>query len=82
VPEPGESLSFDGVPVAVLRVGRDLPDPRGVIRRAYRLGAETAVLVRPDGVVAWRHNGPADPAALVSAVRTAVGQPVPAAVAV
>jgi 2-polyprenyl-6-methoxyphenol hydroxylase-like FAD-dependent oxidoreductase len=83
---PGEpeglSLSVDGVPVAVLRVGRDLPDPRGVIRRAYRLGAETAVLVRPDGVVAWRHDGPADAAALASAVRTAVGRAVPAAVAV
>jgi putative polyketide hydroxylase len=79
--EPG-SLSVDGVPVAVLRVGRDLPDPRGVIRRAYRLGAETAVLVRPDGVVAWRHDGPADPAALAAAVRTAVGRQVPAAVAV
>jgi hypothetical protein len=79
--EPG-SLSVDGVPVAVLRVGRDLPDPRGVIRRAYRLGAETAVLVRPDGVVAWRHDGPADPAALAAAVRTAVGRLVPAAVAV
>jgi hypothetical protein len=70
------------VPVVVLRVGRDLPDPRGVIRRAYRLGAETAVLVRPDGVVAWRHDGPADPAALTSAMRTAVGRAVPAAVAV
>ena len=58
-------LTVDGVPVAVLRVGRDLPDPRGVIRRAYRLGAESAVLVRPDGVVAWRHDGAADPAALV-----------------
>jgi hypothetical protein len=82
--EPGEpeQLSVDGVPVVVLRVGRDLPDPRGVIRRAYRLGAETAVLVRPDGVVAWRHDGPADPAALTSAMRTAVGRAVPAAVAV
>ncbi len=75
-------LTVDGIPVAVLRVGRDLPDPRGVIRRAYRLGAESAVLVRPDGVVAWRHDSAADPATLVSAVRTAVGRAVPAAVAV
>ena len=78
----GSGGCIDGVPVAVLRVGRDLPDPRGVIRRAYRLGAESAVLVRPDGVVAWRHDGAADPAALVSAVRAAVGRAVPAAVAV
>ncbi|HEX3258952.1 MAG TPA: FAD-dependent oxidoreductase [Pseudonocardia sp.] len=76
------SHEVDGVPVAVLRVGRDLPDPRGAIRRAYRLGAESAVLVRPDGVVAWRHDGAAEPAALVAAIRTAVGRPVPAAVAV
>jgi hypothetical protein len=76
------SREVDGVPVAVLRVGRDVPDPRGVIRRAYRLGAESAVLVRPDGVVAWRHDAAADPGALVSAVRTAVGRAVPAAVAV
>jgi hypothetical protein len=32
--------------------------------------------------VAWRHDSAADPATLVSAVRTAVGRPVPAAVAV
>ena len=70
------------VPLAVLRVGRDLPDPRGLVRRAYRLGPESAVLVRPDGVVAWRHDGPADPAALASAVRTALGRAAPVAVAV
>ncbi len=79
--EPG-GLVVAGAPVTVLRVGRDVPDPRGAIRQAYRLGWESAVLVRPDGVVAWRHDGPADPAALVSAVRTAVGRAVPAAVAV
>jgi 2-polyprenyl-6-methoxyphenol hydroxylase-like FAD-dependent oxidoreductase len=75
-------LTVDGVPVAVLRVGRDLPDHRGAIRRAYRLGSQSAVLVRPDGIVAWRHDGPADPAALAAAVRTAVGGPVPVALAV
>jgi putative polyketide hydroxylase len=74
--------SIDGVPVAVVRVGRDLPDPRGAVRRAYRLGPGSAVLVRPDGVVAWRHDGPADPTALVAAVRMAVGREMPTAVAV
>jgi len=33
-------------------------------------------------VVAWRHDGGAEHAALVAAIRTAVGRPVPAAVAV
>ena len=78
----GDRPDASGVPVAVLLVGRDLPDPRGVIRRAYRLGPESAVLVRPDGVVAWRHDGPADPAALASAARTAVGRAMTTAVAV
>ncbi len=32
------------------------------------------MLVWPDGVVAWRHDGPADPAALALAARTAVGR--------
>ncbi len=70
------------VPIAVFRVGRDLPDPHGAIQRAYRLGPASAVLVRPDGVVAWRHDGPTDPAGLAFAVRTALGRAVPAAVAV
>ena len=56
--------------------------PPRAVRRAYRLGPESAVLVRPDGVVVWRHDGPADPPALASAVRTALGRAVPVAVAV
>jgi putative polyketide hydroxylase len=48
----------------------EIADPRGRLVRAYRLGAGGAVLVRPDGVVAWRHEVPvADP---VDAVRDAV----------
>jgi putative polyketide hydroxylase len=51
---------------------------------AYRLGPGSAVLVRPDGRVAWRSDGPcADPrAALADAVATALGRAtVPAALA-
>ena len=72
------------VPLAVLHAGRDLPDPRGALRRAYRLGDGSAVLVRPDGVVAWRHDGACrnHAAALSGAVGTALGRAVPAAVAV
>ena len=46
------------------------------LRRAYRLDEGSAVLVRPDGVVAWRHDGPcSDPAAALSAaVTTALGR--------
>ncbi|MGH3943986.1 MAG: FAD-dependent monooxygenase [Pseudonocardiaceae bacterium] len=73
-----------GVPIEVLRVGRDLPDPRGMLRRAYRLDDESAVLVRPDGVVAWRHDGPCrnHAAPLSAALATALGHAVPTAVAV
>jgi putative polyketide hydroxylase len=65
-----------GLPVAVVEVGRDLPDPHGRVRRAYRLGAGSAVLVRPDGVVAWRQDGSRDDRdrALSAAVATALGR--------
>ena len=59
-PRGGWDLPRD-VPITLLRVGHDLPDPRGVIQRAYRLAHGSAVLVRPDGVVAWRHDGLAPP---------------------
>jgi putative polyketide hydroxylase len=46
------------------------------LRRAYRLAEGSAVLVRPEGVIAWRHDGPcSDPAAaLAAAVTTALGR--------
>ncbi len=75
-PRGGCDLPRD-VPITLLRVGHDLPDPRGAIQRAYRLAHGSAVLVRPDGVVAWRHDGLGRPAAaaaaLTAAVRTALG---------
>ncbi|GAA3731873.1 putative polyketide hydroxylase [Spinactinospora alkalitolerans] len=49
-----------GVPVGVHRVGADLHDPDGAFATAYRLDARGAVLVRPDGFVAWRADGPAE----------------------
>ncbi len=66
-----------GLPIEVLVADRDLIDPRGTLSRSYRLGDRSAVLVRPDGVVSWRHDGPcADPAAaLAAAVATALGLP-------
>jgi putative polyketide hydroxylase len=72
-----------GVPIEVLVVGRDLPDPRSTLRAAYRLDPDSAVLVRPDGIVAWRQDGPChDPrAALAAAVATALGRPMPLAIA-
>jgi 2-polyprenyl-6-methoxyphenol hydroxylase-like FAD-dependent oxidoreductase len=72
------------LPLQVLRAERDLVDDRAGLSRAYRLGRDSAVLVRPDGVVAWRHDGPcADRVAeLTAAAETALGLQAQAAVAV
>jgi len=69
-----------GPPVTTLVVGRELVDHRGALARGYRLGPGSAVLVRPDGVVAWRHDGPCPDhrAALGLAVATALGRAGPA----
>jgi len=65
-----------GVPLEVLVAGHDLPDPRGSLRAAYRLEPDSAVLVRPDGIVAWRHDGPCPDhgATLAAAVEMALGR--------
>jgi putative polyketide hydroxylase len=41
-------------------VGRDLADPDGLFPAAYDLSPGGAVLVRPDGFVAWRSRGRQD----------------------
>ncbi|HEX6724572.1 MAG TPA: FAD-dependent monooxygenase [Gaiella sp.] len=52
-------------PVAVdaYRLGAELADPERALERAHGLGADGAVLVRPDGFVAWRREtrGGVDP---------------------
>lgn len=69
--------------VQVLAAGLDVIDRRGTLARAYRLGPGAAVLVRPDGIVAWRHDGPcADHAgALAAAANIALGRAVAPAAA-
>lgn len=57
-----------GVTLDVLRFGEDgLADPGGSWNAAYGVGPQGAVLVRPDGVVAWRSQGPHPEAAAVLA---------------
>jgi 2-polyprenyl-6-methoxyphenol hydroxylase-like FAD-dependent oxidoreductase len=67
-------LALD-LPLAVLRLGPDVPDPDGSLARRYGVGARGAVLVRPDGFVAWQHPSPAvDPASVLGrAVELATG---------
>ena len=64
----GAAARLPVLPLAVHLAGRDLSDERGTLSRAYRLGDRSAVLVRPDGIVAWRHDGAcADPAGTLAA---------------
>ncbi|HET9458219.1 MAG TPA: FAD-dependent monooxygenase [Candidatus Limnocylindrales bacterium] len=71
VPERGPEL-----PLRVVAVGRDLDDADGTFAARYGLADGGAVLVRPDGIVAWRCvEPPADAAsALGSALATATGR--------
>lgn len=43
-----------GVTLATYAIGGVLADPTGELRKRYELDAGAAVLVRPDGLVAWR----------------------------
>ena len=72
-------MSLPDVPVQVLVVGQDLLDPSGDLVRRYRLGDADAVLVRPDGHVAWRLPGrrPARPRRRRSPPPSAASPPSP-----
>jgi FAD binding domain-containing protein/aromatic ring hydroxylase-like protein len=60
-------LAGAGLPIAALRVGVDLQPEDGAFDERYRLGAGGAVLVRPDGFLAWRHGAAGDAAAELGA---------------
>ncbi|WP_320065184.1 FAD-dependent oxidoreductase [Micromonospora sp. RTGN7] len=49
-----------GVPLLAYRIGTDLTDVEGVWESRYGCSADGAVLLRPDGYVAWRGGGPVD----------------------
>jgi hypothetical protein len=69
-------LRVEGLPLAALRFGPDVPDPDGSLALRYGVGAHGAVLVRPDGFVAWRApSSSGDRAGLLrSAVDLATGR--------
>jgi putative polyketide hydroxylase len=68
-----------GLPVDIYRVGTDLLDAAGPvagqIAGRYGIGSAGAVLIRPDGFVAWRASGPAwaDPARILQQVLASCG---------
>ncbi|MGH3586765.1 MAG: hypothetical protein ACRDQ0_10625 [Pseudonocardia sp.] len=53
------------------RIGVELGDVDGRFDERYGVGRDGAVLIRPDGYVAWRSDAVADPAATLDA---ALGQ--------
>ncbi|GGS66593.1 FAD-dependent oxidoreductase [Planobispora rosea] len=62
-----------GVRLTPYRIGGDLTDPAGVWERRYGVRADGAVLVRPDGYVAWRSREAAgDPEGALEGVLTRV----------
>jgi putative polyketide hydroxylase len=64
-----DRLGLGDLPLAVLRFGPDLPDPDGSLALRYGVGAHGAILVRPDGFVAWRAPFPSgDRSALLRSV--------------
>lgn len=57
------------LPLASIRLGVDALDVAGTFASAYGVGPRGAVLVRPDGVVAWRSRAEvADPGGVVADV--------------
>jgi putative polyketide hydroxylase len=64
------ALAANGVPIVCYSVAREFADAEGAFDKAYGLGCEGAVLVRPDGYVAWDS---ASPIGLTDAVNTVLG---------
>ena len=67
-------LARTGVPVAALALGHELADPSGAFAAAYGLADDGAVLVRPDGYVAWQSRPGDTGADLRRAVCTVLGR--------
>lgn len=70
-----DNLAGSGPPIVALRAGRDVTDAGRTLADRYGLGASGAVLVRPDGYLAWRAaTAPADVrGALQRAVAASLG---------
>ena len=63
-------LADEGVPIVSYSVTREFADPDGAFAGAYGLGRDGAVLVRPDGYVAWDSS---DRTGLIAAVNALIG---------
>ena len=67
-PEAAEEAGRElGLPIDVHRFGKDLDGDD--LEARHGIGPEGALLVRPDGFVAWRGDGAASGAALTGVLR-------------
>jgi 2-polyprenyl-6-methoxyphenol hydroxylase-like FAD-dependent oxidoreductase len=73
-------LAATGLPITAVAIGTDLVPVDDAFAERYRLPDAGAVLVRPDGFVAWRqdHPGTDAGAALAAAVDRTLGRSAPA----
>ena len=71
-----DELAGHGLPVVAVQLGRDVADPSEAAARAYALADRAAVLVRPDGHIAWRTDAPSSLPLpdLAAAVHAALGR--------
>ncbi len=67
-----DELAETGMPLAVVGLGVEFDDPHGELVARYGLGDRGAVLVRPDGYVAWGRDEPSS-AGLRDALQLASG---------
>jgi 2-polyprenyl-6-methoxyphenol hydroxylase-like FAD-dependent oxidoreductase len=74
--QAADELAAHDPPVVAVQLGRDVADPTGTAARAYALADGAAVLVRPDGHIAWRTDAPSSLPLhdLAAAAQTAVGR--------
>jgi 2-polyprenyl-6-methoxyphenol hydroxylase-like FAD-dependent oxidoreductase len=59
----GAAAARLGVRLPAYRIGDEITDPDGRFAAAYGLDGDGAVLIRPDGFIAWRSRGAPDPGA-------------------
>lgn len=73
-PEADVPATPSSVPLRVHRLGGDLTDPHDAFPSIAGIGPTGALLIRPDGFVAWRTPGSCAPHHLGQALRTATGR--------
>ncbi|GAA3217196.1 FAD-dependent monooxygenase [Nonomuraea helvata] len=54
VKSASEQAGQRGIPLSTVRIGTDIADPDAQVTRAHGITATGALLIRPDGFVAWR----------------------------